>query len=91
MGRALMTTDQDHPGGESMSATHSPFTNRTLVASWAAFAALNVALAATLRPGERVVVHAPIWPNIPNVVRLRGAELDTIASAIRGAQAGASS
>ena len=42
-------------------------------------AALNVALAATVRAGQRVVVHAPIWPNIPNLVRLRGAEVDMIA------------
>ncbi len=41
--------------------------------------ALNVALAATVRAGERVVVHAPVWPNMPNVIRLRGAEVDTIA------------
>ncbi len=38
-------------------------------------AAMAVALAATVRPGDRVVVHSPLWPNIGNAVRLRGAEL----------------
>jgi len=60
MGRALMTTDQDHPGGESMSATRSPFTNRTLVAGWAAFAALNVALM-WLVPGQETVPFHLVW------------------------------
>ncbi len=38
-------------------------------------AAMAVALAATVRPGDRVVVHSPLWPNIGNAVRLRGADL----------------
>jgi aspartate/methionine/tyrosine aminotransferase len=38
-------------------------------------AAMAVALAATVRPGDRVVVHSPLWPNIGNAVLLRGAEL----------------
>jgi aspartate/methionine/tyrosine aminotransferase len=28
-----------------------------------------------VRAGDRVVVHSPLWPNIGNAVRLRGAEL----------------
>ncbi len=38
-------------------------------------AAMAVALAATVRAGDRVVVHSPLWPNIGNAVRLRGAQL----------------
>jgi aspartate/methionine/tyrosine aminotransferase len=38
-------------------------------------AAVSVALAATVRAGDRVVLHSPVWPNIANAVRLRGAEL----------------
>jgi len=38
-------------------------------------AAMAIALAATIRAGDRVVVHSPLWPNIGNAVRLRGAEL----------------
>jgi len=38
-------------------------------------AALNLALAATVRAGERVLVHTPAWPNGGNAARLRGAEV----------------
>jgi aspartate aminotransferase len=38
-------------------------------------AAISVALSATVRPGDRVVMHSPAWPNVGNAVRLRGAEL----------------
>ncbi len=41
-------------------------------------AAMSVALAATVRAGDRVVVHSPLWPNIGNAVRLRGATLDEL-------------
>ncbi len=44
--------------------------------------AVNVALAAILRPGatpDRVVLHTPAWPNPANAARLRGAILDSIA------------
>ncbi len=41
-------------------------------------AAVSVALAATVRAGDRVVLHSPVWPNIANAVRLRGATLDDL-------------
>ncbi|HYZ62137.1 MAG TPA: pyridoxal phosphate-dependent aminotransferase [Acetobacteraceae bacterium] len=41
--------------------------------------AVNVALAATVRAGDRVVLHAPAWPNPANAARLRGADLDILA------------
>ncbi len=34
-------------------------------------AAMAVALAATVRAGDRVVVHSPLWPNIGNAIHLR--------------------
>ena len=37
--------------------------------------AVSVALAATVRPGQRVLMHSPAWPNVGNAARLRGAEL----------------
>ena len=40
--------------------------------------AVNVALAATVRAGDRVVLHGPAWPNPANAARLRGATLDNI-------------
>ena len=41
--------------------------------------AVNVALAAIVRPGQRVLLHTPGWPNPANAARLRGATLDAIA------------
>ncbi len=41
-------------------------------------AALNLALAATVRPGERLIVHTPAWPNGANAARLHGAEILTL-------------
>lgn len=38
-------------------------------------AALNLALAATVRAGERVLVHTPAWPNGASAARLHGAEI----------------
>ena len=38
--------------------------------------AISVALSAIVRPGDRVVLHSPIWPNIANAVRLRGGEAE---------------
>jgi aspartate/methionine/tyrosine aminotransferase len=37
-------------------------------------AAVSIALAATVRAGQRVVLHSPSWPNIANAIHLRGAE-----------------
>ena len=63
-----------------LSALHArPVDEARVQVTGSGMAALNVALAAVVRAGERVIVHAPIWPNIPNLVRLRGAELDMIA------------
>jgi len=41
-------------------------------------AALTVALAGIVRPGHRVIVHGPAWPNPANAALLRGAMVDTI-------------
>jgi aspartate/methionine/tyrosine aminotransferase len=40
--------------------------------------AVAVALAATTRSGDRVVLHTPAWPNIGNAARLRGAVVDEL-------------
>jgi aspartate aminotransferase len=42
-------------------------------------AAISVAMAAVVRAGHRVVVHTPLWPNIANAARLRGAVVEDIA------------
>ena len=41
-------------------------------------AAISVAMAAVVRPGHRVVVHSPAWPNIANAAKLRGAVIEEI-------------
>ncbi|MGE0222497.1 MAG: pyridoxal phosphate-dependent aminotransferase [Acetobacteraceae bacterium] len=41
-------------------------------------AAVSIALAATARPGQRVVIHSPAWPNIGNAARLRGAAIEEL-------------
>ncbi len=40
--------------------------------------AVSVALAATVRAGDRVVLHSPAWPNVGNAARLRGASVDEL-------------
>lgn len=40
--------------------------------------AVNVALAATVRSGDKVVLHGPAWPNPANAARLRGATLSNL-------------
>ncbi len=40
--------------------------------------AVNVALSATVRAGDRVVLHGPAWPNPANAARLRGATLSNL-------------
>ncbi len=41
-------------------------------------AALGICLAATVRAGDRVVMHGPSWPNIENAALLRGARVDVL-------------
>src|SRR6185437_3048540 len=40
--------------------------------------AVSVALAATVRAGDRVVLHSPAWPNVGNAALLRGAQVDEL-------------
>jgi len=40
--------------------------------------AVSVALAATVRAGDRVVLHSPSWPNVGNAARLRGAVVEEL-------------
>lgn len=41
-------------------------------------AAINVAFSAVVKPGDRIVLVGPAWPNIANLARLRGAEVDEV-------------
>ncbi len=40
--------------------------------------AMNVALAAIVRAGQRVVLHEPAWPNVANAALVRGARVEAI-------------
>jgi aspartate aminotransferase len=40
--------------------------------------AVSVALTATVRAGDRVILHGPAWPNPANAARLRGATIDNL-------------
>ncbi len=40
--------------------------------------AIAVALAAVVSAGDRVVIHAPAWPNVGNAASLRGAQVDAV-------------
>jgi two-component system OmpR family sensor kinase len=60
MGTALVTANLDHPDGKSMSATFTPFTNRTLLAAWVTFATLNVVLMWFV-PGQETIPFHFVW------------------------------
>ncbi len=54
-------------------------TEERILVTASGMTAMSVAMAALVRPGDRVVLHTPAWPNIGNAARLRGATLDEIA------------
>lgn len=57
-----------------LSALHrQPVAETRIQVTASGMAAIGVALAAVLRPGDRLVLHTPAWPNIANAARLRGA------------------
>ena len=55
-----------------------PVTEDRIQVTASGMAAVSIALAAILRPGDRVVLHSPIWPNIRNAVTLRGGDIATL-------------
>ncbi len=52
-----------------------PVAESRVQVSASGMSAMSVALAATVRAGQRVVLHSPAWPNVGNAVLLRGAEV----------------
>jgi len=54
-----------------------PVTEDRIQVTASGMAAMSIALAATVRPGDRVVLHSPVWPNLVNAVTLRGGQLAT--------------
>ncbi|MGE0418238.1 MAG: aminotransferase class I/II-fold pyridoxal phosphate-dependent enzyme, partial [Acetobacteraceae bacterium] len=65
--------------GTYLTGLHAkPVAETRVQATASGMAAVSIALAATVRAGERVVIHSPLWPNIANSVLLRGATVDAI-------------
>ena len=62
-----------------LTALHArPVTEARIQVTASGMAALSVALSAVVRPGDRVVVHNPAWPNIATAAHLRGAVVEPI-------------
>ena len=62
-----------------LSALHAhPVAETRVQVTASGMAAMNIALAAIVRPGQRVVLHEPAWPNIANAVLARGGQVDPI-------------
>jgi aspartate/methionine/tyrosine aminotransferase len=55
-----------------------PVTETRMQVTASGMAAVSIAFAATIRAGDRVVIQSPLWPNIANALRLRGALVDPI-------------
>lgn len=55
-----------------------PISEQRIQVTASGMTAVSVALAATVRAGDRVVLHSPSWPNVGNAVRLRGAQVDEL-------------
>jgi aspartate/methionine/tyrosine aminotransferase len=64
---------------EYLTSLHAkPVAESRIQVTGSGMTAVNVALSATLRAGDRVVLHTPAWPNPANAARLRGATLDAL-------------
>jgi aspartate aminotransferase len=62
-----------------LSALHArPVSEERIQITASGMTAVSVALAATVRAGERVVLHSPAWPNVGNAARLRGAVVEEL-------------
>ncbi|MBV8914733.1 MAG: pyridoxal phosphate-dependent aminotransferase [Acetobacteraceae bacterium] len=62
-----------------LTALHAkPVAESRIQVTGSGMTAVNVALSACVRAGDRVVLHTPAWPNPANAARLRGADLDIL-------------
>jgi aspartate/methionine/tyrosine aminotransferase len=57
----------------------SPVTQDRIQVTASGMAAVATALAAVVQAGDRVVLHAPAWPNVGNAARVRGAHVQELA------------
>jgi aspartate aminotransferase len=82
-----LTTYQDVRGipalraglAEYLTGLHArPVAEDRIQVTASGMAAVSVAIAATVRAGQRVVLHTPAWPNVENAALLRGAVVEEI-------------
>lgn len=62
-----------------LSGLHAhPVPEERIVVTASGMAAIAVALSATVRPADRVVILGPYWPNLGNAAALRGAAVEEL-------------
>lgn len=59
-----------------------PVTEPRIQVTASGMVAMSIALAATVQPGDRVVLHSPAWPNIASAAHLRGARVEALELAV---------
>jgi aspartate/methionine/tyrosine aminotransferase len=59
-----------------LSGRHAPVAEGRVQVTGSGMAAVNVAMAALIRPGDRLVHITPAWPNSGNAARLRHAQVE---------------
>jgi len=64
---------------EYLGKLHAGFRGREAVATSAGVNALMLATQLIVEPGERVVEVVPLWPNLQEIPRILGAEVETVA------------
>jgi len=68
-----------HALADMLTRLHAlPVTEDRIQVTASGMTAVNVALAAVVRAGDRVVLHTPAWPNPANAALLRGASVDAL-------------
>ncbi len=68
-----------HALADMLTRLHAlPVTEDRIQVTASGMTAVNVALAAVARAGDRVVLHTPAWPNPANATLLRGATVDAL-------------
>ncbi len=68
-----------HALADYLSDLHArPVSEERIVVTASGMAAVSVALTATVRARDRLVLLGPSWPNLGNAARLRGAQVDEV-------------
>ena len=68
-----------HAIADMLTSLHAmPVAEERIQVTASGMTAVNVALAAVVRAGDRVLLHTPAWPNPANAALLRGAAVDAL-------------